>query len=71
MKKSCMKCIHYFSTFDPTRPRGCKLYGMKTAQFPNILVKKETGKECLGFQERAKAKSNEKKEFDLNDPRLW
>ncbi len=68
-----MKCKHYFSTFDPALPRGCKLYGMKTAQFPDVIVKKESGSECLGFEERKRAQQASKTAAnrDLNDPSLW
>ncbi len=68
-----MKCKHYYSTFDPVLPRGCKLYGMKTAQFPEIIVKRESGSDCLGFEERKRARPESKttRDRDLNDPSLW
>ncbi len=70
---SCMKCKHYFTTFDPALPRGCKLYGMRTVQFPNLLVKRETGSDCMGFEERKRSNQEErpKQVRDLNDPSLW
>tara|TARA_Y100000780_G_scaffold230526_1_gene252906 strand:+ start:3563 stop:3769 length:207 start_codon:yes stop_codon:yes gene_type:complete len=68
-----MKCKHYFSTFDPAKPRGCKLYAMKTVQFPEVIVKRESGKECLGFEPRKKVVEREKPRQirDFNDPSLW
>lgn len=69
MKKGCLRCVHYFSTFDPTKPRGCKLYGMKSQAFPSVLVKKETGQECMGFKE--KNPSKKEKKINLNDPKYW
>ncbi len=69
---SCMKCKHYFSTFDPALPRGCKLYGMRTTQFPDQVVKRESGRECLGFEARKSAEQKKPKRVrDLNDPSLW
>lgn len=54
--KGCLRCKHYFATFDPQRPRGCKLYNMKTKAFPSQVVKQESGQECLGFEEKKKPK---------------
>jgi len=69
---ACMKCKHYFSTFDPNLPRGCKLYGLRCAQFPEQVVKKESGRECLGFEIRNSAKKEQtKSQKNLNDPRYW
>jgi len=69
---SCMKCKHYFSTFDPALPRGCKLYGLRSAQFPEQVVKKESGSECLGFEARKSGDPKKVKTVrDLNDPRYW
>jgi len=66
--KSCLRCRHYFSTYDPQKPRGCHLYGFRSQRFPNLIVKAESGKDCAGFEEKNK-KSTEK--TNLNDPRYW
>jgi len=64
----CIKCVHYFSTYDQQRPRGCRKFGFQSAKMPSILVKQETGQECIAFEER---KATKKKGLDLNDPSLW
>lgn len=64
----CLKCIHYYSTYDASRPRGCKAYRFSSAVFPSIVIKRESGEECKSFQERP---SKKKKDLDLNDPSLW
>lgn len=61
MNKSCLRCIHYFATFDPQRPRGCRLYNMKTKAFPSQVVKKESGQDCLGYEEKKRQKGGAKK----------
>lgn len=73
---ACMKCKHYHVTFDPSSPRGCKLYGFKSSVMPYVLVKQSTGKDCTSFEEKVKKSSgngtdegNEKK--DYNDPKYW
>ena len=49
-KPNCFQCKHYFVTWDPNSPKGCKAYGMKTAQIPSILVKQVSGQDCLKFE---------------------
>lgn len=73
---ACMKCKHYNVTFDPSAPRGCKLYGFKSTVMPYVLVKQSTGHDCTSFEEKLKKNSegnanddNEKK--DYNDPKYW
>lgn len=68
LKPKCLKCIHYFSTYDQVIPRGCKKFGFQSAKMPSLLVKEETGNECMAYEERGNGK---KKELDLNDPSLW
>lgn len=68
-KPNCLKCRHYMSTWDKNLPRGCRLYGIKTASFPSLVVKRETGAECGAYEERAHLKKD--KPVDLNDPKLW
>jgi len=36
---------------------------------PSVIVKKETGQDCLGYE--MKAVHKKKKELDLNDDSLW
>ena len=39
-------------THDPLSPRGCKLYDFSSIRFPSVVVKKETGQECMSFKEK-------------------
>lgn len=73
---ACMKCKHYHVTFDPKAPRGCKLYGFKSAVMPYVLVKQSSGQDCTSFEEKPKKNDgndndsgNGKKDF--NDPKYW
>jgi hypothetical protein len=68
----CMRCKHYQVTFDPTSPRGCKLYQFKSAIMPHILVKQSTGSECKSFEENVKkGETKEAAKVDFNDPKYW
>lgn len=63
----CLRCIHYYSTHDPALPRGCKLYGFKTQNIPAIVVKKETGSDCLGFELR----KTKPEKTSYHDKKYW
>lgn len=59
-KISCHKCKYYFVTWDPKHPKGCKLFGFKSAGAPSIAVYSSTGAECNGYEE--KQLKNDKKD---------
>lgn len=72
----CMRCKHYQVTFDPTAPRGCKLYQFKTVTMPSVLVKQSTGHDCTSFEEKVKNSphgedQNGEGKKDFNDPKYW
>ena len=68
MKPECMKCRHFYITYDMKTPRGCRVYGIQSQQLPSLVVKSANkGKECIGFEKKA----SKKKEVDFNDPKLW
>jgi hypothetical protein len=46
----CMKCRHYFVTWDPSFPRGCKAFGFKTYTMPSQTVLSSSGKACMNFE---------------------
>jgi len=70
-KVSCLKCEHFQATYEPEHPRSCKVYGFRTASFPSFVVKRETGKECQAFKEKAHFSNKNKKDLDLNSNDLW
>ncbi|OLN24210.1 uracil-DNA glycosylase [Domibacillus antri] len=54
---NCLKCRHFYVTWDPAAPRGCRGYGFKTKQVPSIVVRGSSGHPCYKFS----AKAGEKK----------
>lgn len=52
MRINCIKCINYFVTWEPQRPRGCKFFGFKSYVMPSQVVRKASGKPCEGFKEK-------------------
>jgi hypothetical protein len=73
IKPQCLKCIHYFATYDSQSPRGCKAYGFRSAMIPSLVIKRETGSECAQYKLRASKNDNSKKDQakNLNDPKYW
>ncbi|WP_308634959.1 uracil-DNA glycosylase [Paenibacillus silvisoli] len=51
---NCMKCRHYYVTWDPKFPKGCKAFGFKTATMPSQAVLSSSGKPCLNFEQKQK-----------------
>ena len=46
---NCTKCIHFYVTWDPKFPRGCRVYGFKTVKMPSNTVMEATGMPCTAF----------------------
>ena len=53
---NCLECEHFAVTWEPKFPRGCKLYGFKSASFPSIEVFRSSGAECMGFAKKERGK---------------
>lgn len=71
MKPNCMKCKHFYITFDQRTPRGCKIYGIQSQSLPSMIVKQANGgSECIGFSPKPQKENTEKKK-DLNDAKYW
>lgn len=69
-RPNCYHCKYYFVTWDVRMPRGCKLFDIKTAQWPTDIVKASSGEDCIDFEEK-KGPQKEADPFDFNDERFW
>ncbi|BBI34216.1 hypothetical protein KCTCHS21_36150 [Cohnella abietis] len=45
----CMKCRHFYVTWDPKFPKGCRAFGFKSALMPSTNVLSSSGKACMNF----------------------
>jgi len=71
MKPNCIKCKHYYITFDQATPRGCRAYQIQSKQMPNQIIKAaNSGQDCIGFQPKPERNANTKTK-DLNDSKYW
>ncbi|MDF1798276.1 MAG: hypothetical protein P1V81_03800 [Planctomycetota bacterium] len=50
----CRNCRYYFVTYEPALPHGCRMFGMQSRTLPCILVERESGAPCNGFEPRPK-----------------
>lgn len=46
---NCYKCQHFFVTYQPTMPYGCRAYSFKGAKLPALLVYESSGLLCQAF----------------------
>lgn len=49
-KPDCNACQHYYVTWEPSHPRGCRAYGFKSAQAPTAVVLASSGAPCSLFE---------------------
>ncbi|MDR1429805.1 MAG: hypothetical protein LBI85_05900 [Spirochaetaceae bacterium] len=48
----CLKCLHFYVTWDAAFPRGCAVFGVKSRNLPSVEVYKATGRHCPSFAAR-------------------
>ncbi|BBO72475.1 hypothetical protein DSCA_64050 [Desulfosarcina alkanivorans] len=54
----CRKCRFYYITWDSRQPHGCKAMGFKSRRPPSLVVRKNTGHECLRYTPKDEADGN-------------
>ncbi len=52
----CRKCRHYFVTWNPNFPFGCRAMGFSSKQLPSLDVFMNSGMVCKAFEEKRKGK---------------
>lgn len=51
---NCLDCAQFYVTWDPSFPRGCRLFEIKSRALPSHEVFAATGKHCPSFEPRRK-----------------
>ncbi|MFO7643838.1 MAG: uracil-DNA glycosylase [Desulfosarcina sp.] len=51
----CRKCEFYFITWDSRRPHGCQAMGFKSRRPPSLVVRQNSGRECLRYTPKVPA----------------
>lgn len=52
---NCLKCAHYYITWDTRFPYGCRAIGFKSKRRPQLDVLHNSGASCLAFEPRPPA----------------
>lgn len=52
IRLSCKGCRHFFVTYDPNKPWGCRQFGFKGRNLPAEIVYQSTGMQCAYYQRR-------------------
>jgi hypothetical protein len=48
----CLRCRHYYITWDATFPYGCRAMDFKSRRKPQLDVQESSGSPCLRFVPR-------------------
>jgi hypothetical protein len=62
-RPTCLRCAHYFITFDPAFPYGCRAMNFKSRTLPETEVRTASGLDCQMFQ----PKHAIRKKWEAND----
>ncbi len=46
----CIRCEHYYVTWEVGKPHGCRAFGFKSKRMPSWEVKEVSGEMCLRFE---------------------
>ncbi|MDL2228969.1 hypothetical protein LJC14_01835 [Treponema sp. OttesenSCG-928-L16] len=46
----CLKCVYFKVSWDPSFPRSCTVFGIKSRNLPSIEVFRATGYHCPSFK---------------------
>ena len=69
-KPDCLKCRHFYITWSPGTPNGCRRFGIQCKDSPTKIIASAGLGDCQGFEPKAK-KANESKGLDLSRKDLW
>ncbi|MDR1111053.1 MAG: uracil-DNA glycosylase [Deltaproteobacteria bacterium] len=48
-RPNCYACLHYFVTWEPKSPHGCRALGFKSRLLPHVQVFRTSGASCHLF----------------------
>ncbi|PPA69703.1 uracil-DNA glycosylase [Jeotgalibacillus proteolyticus] len=56
---NCHLCRHYYVTWDPSFPRGCRAHQFKTRELPSLQVFRASGHPCYAFEKKPSKGNND------------
>jgi len=54
-RPECLRCKHYYVTWNPKFPYGCRAFGFQSRITPCLEVYSASQQQCLKFESRNKA----------------
>lgn len=69
-KPNCKECRHFYITWNPQTPNGCRRFGIQCKDRPSQIVAMAGQGECQGFEEKKRPESK-KTGLDLKRDDLW
>ncbi len=51
---NCRRCRHFFITYDPRFPYGCRMIGFKSRDLPSVVVSRDSGAQCRSYSPKKK-----------------
>ena len=58
-KINCFNCSHFFITYDPHEPYGCRAMGFKSRQFPSDVAESCSGLKCQMYTPKKKRQNED------------
>lgn len=58
---ACLRCRHFFVTWEQPCSKGCRAYGFKSERYPSVVVLESSGSECRQFEPTATLATLEKR----------
>ncbi|MDR2405252.1 MAG: uracil-DNA glycosylase [Deltaproteobacteria bacterium] len=46
----CRDCVHYYVTWEPGHPHGCRALNFKSQYLPSMEVRRSSGEPCHYFK---------------------
>jgi hypothetical protein len=53
-RPNCLACRHFYITYEPTHPYGCRALNFKSLQYPAVVVFASSGIHCQAFSPKGK-----------------
>jgi len=49
---NCLACCHFYITYEPAHPYGCRALAFKAREMPSRVVYASSGMECQAFSNK-------------------
>jgi len=56
LQVNCLACRHFYITYEPSHPYGCRVLAFKSKEMPSRVVYASSGIECQAYTPKASTK---------------